>query len=363
MTDRGSIEAAFRGTLGGFVLHAAFTVPARGFTALAGPSGCGKTSVLRAIAGLLHLRRGRFAVAGEVWQDESRFRPPHLRPIGYVFQEASLFPHLSVLGNLLYGTRGRRPAPPGDAIGFDAAVEMLGLASLLERTTLNLSGGERQRVAVGRALLAQPRLLLMDEPLSALDQETRAEVIPFLERLHRDLSLPVLYVSHDLHEIERLADHLVVMRAGKVIASGPLESVQSDLALPLATRRDAAVGIETTVASYDAGHGLARLAAAGGDFLVPMPPAPAGSKHRLIVAAGQVSLALEEPRATTLLNVLPARIVSVAASGNEMVCALRLGSDGTGAPLLARVTRLSWERLKLAPGMPVYAQVKSAGLA
>lgn len=364
MTAVGSIEAALRAPLGSFVLDAALTVPASGFTGLVGPSGCGKTSLLRAIAGLLRIPDGRVVIDGDVWQDAGSFRPPHRRPVGYVFQEASLFPHLPVLGNLLYGGRGRKPRQGQGIIGFDETVDLLGLAPMLDRSTANLSGGERQRVAIGRALLAQPRLLLMDEPLSALDGESRAGVIPFLERLHRELALSILYVSHDMREIERLADYLVVMRQGSVIAAGPLASVQADLALPLARDRDARVGIETVVEAYDAGHGIAKLAADGGTFLVPMPAAPIGSRHRLLVAAGQVSLALERPGATTVLNVLPARIVStVSGSGNEVVLTLRLGADGAGATLLARVTRYSWERLGLAPGMAVFAQIKSVGLA
>jgi molybdate transport system ATP-binding protein len=182
--------------------------------------------------------------------------------------------------------------------------------------------------------------------------------------LHRDLAIPVIYVSHDMREIERLADTLVVMREGRVLASGPLAAVQSDLALPLATSREATVAIETAVEAYDAEHGIAHLNVDGGVFLVPMPPAAIGSRHRLIVAAGQVSLALEKPQSTTVLNVLPARIVSMASSGtNEVVCALCLGEDGEGATLLSRLTRYSWERLSLAPGMRVHAQVKSVGLA
>ena len=358
------MEAAFADILGGFALDAAFTVPATGFTGLFGPSGCGKTTVLRAIAGLLRLRAGRFVLGGEVWQDATVFVPPHRRALGYVFQEPSLFPHLSVRGNLLYGTRGRVPLPDGHAPGYDAIVELLGLASLLGRAIDNLSGGERQRVAIGRALLAQPALLLMDEPLSALDRDRRNEVIPFLERLPRELSIPVLYVSHDMREIERLADHLVVMREGRVVASGELPAVQADLSLPLAIDRDATVVLETVVAHYDADYGIATLDAAGGSFLVPMPPVLTGSRRRLVVAASQVSLALERPRDTTVLNVIPARIVSAGPGGrDEVVCVVKLGADGAGDALLVRVTRYSWETLGLGVGMLVHAQVKSAALA
>src|SRR5918912_425364 len=238
MSGPGTIRVAFKGTLGRFVLDASFAVPATGVTALFGPSGCGKTTVLRAVAGLQRLAEGYCAVDGDVWQDGRSFRPTHRRPIGYVFQEASLFPHLSVRRNLLYGA----PRAGGPAeIGFDEVTDLLGLSRLLDRSPRNLSGGERQRVAIGRALLSSPRLLLMDEPLSALDRPTKDEILPFLERLHDRLSLPVLYVSHDMAEIERLADHLVLMRAGRVVAAGPLGDLQSDPSLPLAAARDAAV--------------------------------------------------------------------------------------------------------------------------
>ena len=227
---RGRINAAFRGRLGNFTLDAELNVPASGVTAIFGPSGCGKTTVARCIAGLERLADGFCAVDGEVWQDRSSFRPVHRRPIGYVFQEASLFPHLSVRGNLLFGA----PKAAGAQIAFDEVTELLGLAALLDRAPQRLSGGERQRVAVGRALLSQPKLLLMDEPLAALDRSTKNEILPFLERLHDRLSLPVFYISHDMAEIERFADHLVLMERGRVIGAGPLHALRSELA-PLST--------------------------------------------------------------------------------------------------------------------------------
>ncbi|QOZ08249.1 molybdenum ABC transporter ATP-binding protein [Bradyrhizobium sp. CCBAU 51765] len=225
------INAAFRGRLGSFTLDAELSLPATGVTAIFGPSGCGKTSVARCIAGLQRMADGFCAVDGEVWQDGSSFRPVHRRPIGYVFQEASLFPHLSVQRNLLFGA----PKAARAQITFSEVVELLGLAALLDRSPYRLSGGERQRVAIGRALLSQPKLLLMDEPLSALDRTTRYEIFPFLERLHETLSLPVLYISHDMAEIERFADHLVLMEQGRVVGSGPLHSLHP---IPLAGSRD-----------------------------------------------------------------------------------------------------------------------------
>jgi molybdate transport system ATP-binding protein len=231
------VEGAFAGALGTFRLDAEFTLPSRGITALSGPSGSGKTTLLRCIAGLTRLP-GRLAVDGDVWQDERTFLPTHRRAVGVVFQDASLLPHLSVKGNLTYGAR--RIA--ARTLNFDDVVDLLGLPALLQRSTADLSGGERQRVALGRALLSQPRLLLMDEPLSSLDATSKAEIMPYLERLHRELSLPTLYVTHDAQEIARLADHLLIMRDGKVAPAQPaqagLEAVRQALAAVSPETRD-----------------------------------------------------------------------------------------------------------------------------
>jgi molybdate transport system ATP-binding protein len=207
------VEGEFRGAVGGFRLDAAFRLAPTGITALSGPSGAGKTTLLRCIAGLTRLP-GRLSVGGEVWQDGAKFLPPHRRPVGVVFQEASLLAHLSVRGNLTYGAK--RTAAKTE-VSFDDTVDLLGLAPLLGRSVGNLSGGERQRVALGRALLSQPRLLLMDEPLSSLDAGSKAEILPYLERLHRTLAIPALYISHDAVEIARLADHVLFMRDGRIV--------------------------------------------------------------------------------------------------------------------------------------------------
>jgi molybdate transport system ATP-binding protein len=268
-----------------------------------------------------------------------------------------------VMRNLLYGARQTDLAPRQGPIRFDEVIALLGLGALLDRSPRNLSGGERQRVAIGRALLSQPKLLLMDEPLSALDRMTKDEVLPFLERLHETLSLPVIYVSHDMAEVERLADHLVLMEAGRVIASGPLAALQSDPALPLMKTRDAAVGIDAVVEHYDAAYGLASLSVAGGTFVVPALPTPVGILRRLRVFAGDVSLAREKPLQSTITNILPARIVAVTPSGtHEITAVLGLGPRGDGARLLARVTRRSWDLLDLREGVEVYAQVKAVAL-
>jgi molybdate transport system ATP-binding protein len=365
MTGNGSgqIQASFRGRLGDFSLDAAFSVPATGVTAIFGPSGCGKTTVARCLAGLQYLRGGFCAIDGDIWQDRSIFRKPHQRPIGYVFQEASLFPHLSVRENLSYGApRGERKSRAA-GIAFDEVAELLGLATLLDRSPHKLSGGERQRVAIGRALLSQPKLLLMDEPLSALDRETRNEILPFLERLHERRSLPIIYISHDMSEIERLADHLILMQHGDVIGAGPLHVLQSDPSLPLAIARDAAVSLDATVDAHDPSYGLLTLRVDGGRLLVPSPPVEAGKRLRVRIAASDVSIACAVPNASSILNVLPARIVAKSTPGpGEVIVVLALRAEGPGAQLLARITLRSWDILRLDVGMNVFAQVKGVSL-
>jgi molybdate transport system ATP-binding protein len=359
----GGIEARFAGTLGAFAFDFALRAPPRGVTALYGPSGCGKTTLLRCIAGLNRVRDGRCRIDGDVWQDGERlFVPTHRRALGYVFQEASLFPHLSVKSNLSFGAPqpGAGPAP---AVGWDEVVDLCGLAPLLARAPRELSGGERQRVALGRALLSQPRLLLMDEPLSALDEAAKADILPFLERLRDRLSLPALYVTHDMTEVERLADHLALIDSGRIIAAGPLGHMQSDPALPLAAARGAAVTLEGTIAAVDDSYGLTTVAVSGGAFVAPGRLGPVGARRRLRVLAGDVSLALAPPGPSSILNVLPARVLSIkTVAANELVVILGLGADGAGDRILARVTRRSSERLGLSEGAGVHAQVKGVAL-
>lgn len=365
MNDSETIRAAFKGVLGSFSLDAGFTAPAKGVTALFGPSGCGKTTVLRCIAGLVRLADGLCIVAGEVWQDrEGAFLPTHKRPLGYVFQEASLFAHLSVRRNLLFGA----PRHEGDAgrakIAFDEVVDLLGITALLDRAPGKLSGGERQRVAIGRALLSQPKLLLMDEPLSALDRATKDEILPFLERLRDRLSLPIVYITHSIPEVERLADQIVLMDKGRVIGAGRLAEIESDPTLPLAVARDAAVTLSGVVQASDDRYGLLTIGVRGGSFNVPALPASVGERRRIRIIAGDVSLTREAPGPSSILNVLAARIVSMKpVDSNEVVAVLALGADGAGARLLSRLTRKSWEALHLAEGVSVYAQVKAVALA
>ena len=354
------MQGRFRASYGSFYLNAEFEAPAQGITAIFGQSGSGKTSLLRAIAGLNLIAGGFFRLADKIWQDEHTFRPVHHRPLGYVFQEASLFAHLSIKANLLYGAPRARDQ---QSIGFDEVVDLLGISALLDRAPHHLSGGERQRIAIGRALLSQPKLLLMDEPLSALDRQSKDEILPFLERLHDTLALPVLYVSHEMREIERLADHLILMEKGSVRASGPLSEMQSDPDLPLLSSSEAAVSLDAIVESHDPADGMTRLQVAGGSFLVPSALAHTGEHRRLRILAGDVSLAREQPRPSTIVNILPAKILSAQATGeHQMTAVIGLGENGQGARLLTRVTRRSWSLLDLAPGCHVYAQVKGVAL-
>jgi len=358
------MEARFRGRFGAFALDVAFTAPDRGVTALFGHSGCGKTTVLRCVAGLNRTEEGYFSLAGEVWRDATIDRPTHKRPIGYVFQEASLFPHLSVRRNLDYGRERAVKRGVSEVIRFDDAVDLLGLTPLLDRDPSKLSGGERQRVAIGRALLAQPRLLLMDEPLAALDRFAKEEILPYLERLRDSLEIPVLHVSHDIAEVERLADHVILIRKGRVTAAGPLETLQADPSLPIARLAEAGVTMAAEVIDYDPTYDLTTLAAAGGRLIVPGRLGGIGSRRRARVAAGDVSLTRRPASDSSILNILPARIVSAEKlDESRLVVALALGSEGTGARMLSHVTRRSWDALALSVGGVVYAQVKSVALA
>ena len=337
----------------------------RGITALFGPSGCGKTTILRCMAGLTRLS-GRLAVGSESWQDDTKavFRKPHERPIGYVFQEASLFQHLSVRGNLLYGARRASKAAPA-ALKFDDVVDLLGLGHLLDRAPLALSGGERQRVAVGRALLSQPRLLLMDEPLAALDRQTKEEILPYLEALHESLLIPILYVSHDIGEVERLADTLVLLNNGRIVASGELPALQADPKLPLLQAPEASVTLEGRVVGIDDAYALTTLSVAGGTLIVPGRQGAIGSLRRLHISASDVSFTRAAPVETTILNCIPARVLSVSQQGNneaQMNVVAGLGEDGAGVRIIGRITRRSQEALALAEGVSVFAQIKSVAL-
>jgi molybdate transport system ATP-binding protein len=364
MTGQDSvISVRFEGVLGKFELDVSFEVPMHGITALFGPSGSGKTTILRCVSGLARLP-GRLVVGGDVWQDESRiFREPYHRPIGYVFQEPSLFPHLSVRRNLVYGRHRALKAGAAEEIRFDDVVGLMGIGHLLDRATAALSGGERQRVAIGRALLAQPRLLLMDEPLSALDRSNKEDLLPYFEALHETLAIPILYVSHDISEVERLADILVLLERGKVMASGPLAGVLADGMLPIARAPEAATVVEASVVAFDTQYGLTRMDVNGEALLVPGRVGEKGKMRRIRIAAADVSLAPDRPSRTSILNVLPARVKAIHPVDDAQVnIVITLGRRETGTSLLARISRRAYETLGFAPGQDVYAQVKAVSL-
>jgi molybdate transport system ATP-binding protein len=353
-----TIEARLQLDRGDFALDVHLKLPVRGVTALFGPSGAGKTTVLRCIAGLEQAAEGRVVFDGEVWQDGSRFVPTHARRLGYVFQEASLFPHLSARDNLRYGWK--RTPPAERRIGEDEVVALLDLAPLLGRHPDRLSGGERQRVSLGRALLTSPRLLLLDEPLSALDRARKLEILPYLERLRDELDVPMLYVSHSHDEVIRLADHLVLIEAGRERASGPLQAMLARTDLPLATDAEASALIETTVLAHDEAWHLSRLAFAGGELTVPRCSRAPGEMLRVRVHARDVSVVLARVEGSSINNQIAATVVEVAPADAPAYAMLRL--DAGGVTLLARVTRRSADRLGLAPGQAVWAQIKSAAL-
>ncbi|HEY0665253.1 MAG TPA: molybdenum ABC transporter ATP-binding protein [Gallionella sp.] len=352
------IRAHFRMQRDGFALDAAFSAPPVGVTALFGPSGSGKTTLLRCIAGL-ERTQGSLHVNGELWQDDTTFMPVHRRPMGYVFQEASLFPHLSVRANLEYGLK--RIAPAERKVQLDQVVEWLGLPHLIGRNDpAQLSGGERQRVAIGRALLTSPRILLMDEPLSALDTKSKQEILPYLECLHRELAIPVLYVSHALDEVARLADHLVLLEKGRVIASGALQEILARIDLPTAHFDDAGAVIEAAVGQQDETYHLTRLDFAGGHLWVGRVDQPFGTRVRVQVLARDVSIATQAPQGSSVNNILNARIEEIRDDGpDRVIVRMQVGETHT---LLSRITRRSRDHLALAGGMTVFAQVKSVAL-
>lgn len=353
------IEATLRLPRAGFMLDVELRLPGRGVSALFGPSGCGKTTLLRALAGL-ERGAGRVAVDGEVWQDDTRglFVPAHRRPLGYVIQEAALFPHLDVRGNLDFARRRAGTA----RIALEPLVELLGIGALMNRRTGTLSGGERQRVAIARALACAPSLLLMDEPLAALDAARKAELLPYLERLQRELALPIVYVSHALDEVARLAHHLVLMEQGRVVGAGALAELLARLDLPTARGEGAGVVLDGVVAERDARWQLARLEVGGGDFHVWARDTglDVGRPLRVRLLARDISLAHTRLEGSSIGNQIAARVESIADDEHPSLALVRVRVGAS--PLVARLTRRSAHALQLAPGQPVWAQVKTVAL-
>ncbi len=341
-----------------FCLKVAAVLPGKGVSAVFGRSGSGKTTLLRCLAGLEPSVKGRLSVGGAVWQGPAVFLPPQGRSIGYVFQEGRLFPHLSVLGNLLYGYR-RVPARQR-RLQVDHVVELLGLAELLQRAPAELSGGQRQRVAVGRALLTSPSLLLMDEPLAALDATSKAEILPWLEGLHQALDIPVIYVSHAIEEVARLADVMLLLEDGRLRAQGALADILTRSDLPLAHADNACSIINAEVVAHDAEYHLLELAFAGGRLRLPYDKLPSGRQVRVRLAARDVVIGLAAPADSSALNCLAARVVQVSADAHPAHVLVRLAVADT--VLLARVTRHSAHHLALGPGLQVYAQIKAVAI-
>jgi len=342
---------------GAFALQAECALPTRGVTALFGRSGSGKTTLLRCIAGLERLP-ARVCFDGELWQDARHFVPTHRRAVGFVFQESSLFPHHDVRGNLLYGLARRGAAER--RVRLEEAVALLGLETLLARRPHELSGGQRQRVAIARALLASPRLLLMDEPLSSLDEQSKAEILPHLERLHAALAIPILYVSHSLSEVMRLADDLALLQSGSVRAVGPLAELLTRTDLPLGGDEHRGTVLAGVIESHDERYHLSYVRVSGGLIALSLQPLAPGTPVRVRVDARDVSVALVPPERSSISNVLPASVLDLSgeADAAQTLVRLRLGDE----LLLARITRRSAEQLALAPGVALYAQIKSVAL-
>ena len=346
----------------GFALDVDLQLPGRGVTALYGHSGSGKTTCLRCIAGLERAEQGFIQVNDEVWQDSDQqvFVPPHKRALGYVFQEASLFPHLSVLANLEFGLK--RIPKQQRRVDMTHATELLGIGHLLDRHPQHLSGGERQRVGIARALLTSPKLLLMDEPLAALDSQRKGEILPYLQRLHDELDIPVLYVSHSQDEVARLADHIVLLSNGQALASGPIGETLARLDLPLALGDDAGVVIEGHVSAYDPDYQLLTLQLPGTalNIRVAHTPMDAGQALRCKVQARDVSLSLHNAPQSSILNRLPVTVISEMGADNVAHVLIRL--DAAGTPLLARITRYSRDQLSVHPGQQLWAQIKAVAV-
>ena len=353
-----SLEVSVKRGFETFEIDAEFVTEISGVTALFGRSGSGKTSLVNMLAGLETPDEGRLVLSGKVLFDSAKQinLTPERRGLGYVFQESRLFPHMNVERNLVYGmTKDKR----GQLATFEQVIRLLDIGHLLARRPNSLSGGERQRVALGRALLASPRLLLMDEPLASLDARRKSEILPFIERLRDELSLPIVYVSHAIEEIVRLADSLILLSDGKVIASGAIEDVTSRLDLfPFTGRYEAGAVVSTTVKEVDNGFGLSTLVFNGGTLLVPSMDLAPGSSLRLRIRARDISLAIERPKNTSLLNILPGTIEDIREAGPAQVEV----AVNVGVKLVARVTKKARHDLDLKPGDSVFTMIKAISI-
>ncbi len=356
-----SIQARFKIDWPGFALDVDLSLPGRGVTVLFGPSGCGKTTLLRSIAGLERPPKGLLRVNGEIWQDDVLWVPTHQRSLAYVFQESSLFPHLSVMGNLQYGRH--RSAQTVDKPGIDLSqvIDLLGIETLLSRKPDMLSGGERQRVAIARALAVNPRLLLMDEPLAALDLQRKQEILPYLEKLQQTLEIPIIYVTHAPDEVARLAQHIVVLEKGKLVASGSLTDTLTRVDLPIRLGDDLGVIIDARVGEIDPQWHLARLDFADGVFWARDQNLQVNQAARIRIPARDVSITREKPVQTSIQNILAGRVDRCVDDEHPGGVIVRVLIGDTA--LLARITTRAVAELNLKPGDAVWVQVKSVALA
>ena len=353
------IQVRFQLDYGAFQLAVDLSLPGSGITVLFGHSGSGKTTLLRCIAGLENAPQGFLEINGMVWQysEKGLFMPTHNRSLVYVFQEANLFPHLSVSGNLQFGLK--RIGKSSRLNDLQQILELLGIDHLLDRMPDKLSGGERQRVAIARALALNPEVLLMDEPLASLDLKRKQEILPYLNRLHQETNIPILYVTHSQQEAAQLADYLVILEEGRVLASGLLSDTLSRLDVPLAQDKDAATVWDVRVAEHDADYHLTTVAFAGGTLSVPAINAEIGTSLRVLIHARDVSIVLEKPIATSILNVLPSTITGIADDmTGRCVVQLKVGSQ----LLLVHITSKSAQLLKLNIGMIVFVQIKGTSI-
>jgi molybdate transport system ATP-binding protein len=353
-----TLSVTIRHAVPGFALDVAFEAPTPGTTVLFGRSGSGKSMIVSTVAGLIRPAECHIAIDGTVLADTRKhvYVPPERRRIGLVFQDTRLFPHMSVAGNLRYGLR----RAPSGAIRFDDVVSLLDIAPLLDHRPHTLSGGEKSRVAIGRALLSQPLLLAMDEPLAALDAERKAEILPYLARLKQMLRLPILYVTHALDEVSRLADTLVLIGEGRTLAFGTLEQMLSRGDLPLAERDDAGVVLLARVVGHEPERELSELEAAGRRLLVPLMGQAPGTAVRVRIPAREVILAAEAPREISVHNIIAGTVRGIVPDPGRRAAMVEVALDGSA--LLARITPDAVTRLRLAPGAPVLALVKSVAI-
>ncbi|MEW7981017.1 MAG: molybdenum ABC transporter ATP-binding protein [Candidatus Sedimenticola endophacoides] len=341
----------------GFELDVDLCLPAKGISVFFGHSGCGKTSLLRCIAGL-EQGEGSVLVRGDVWQDDGFFLPTHKRPLGYVFQEANLFPHLNVQSNLEFGLRRLKNTELKNDL--DQAIELLGIGHLVKRRVHKLSGGERQRVAIAQALALRPQMLLMDEPLAALDQARKQEILPYLQRLHDELKIPLLYVTHSIDELVHLADHLVVLEQGQALASGELANVLASLNLPINLGEDSSVVLEARISKREQRFKLARADFSDGALWARDAGRDIGESIRLRVLARDVSLALQPPVDSSILNILPAVVEAIGDSEHPAIKIVKVKVGDT--PILCRLSLKSLDSLDLSESKKVWVQIKSVAI-